>query len=141
MKTLNSNLLLIAALSFSMISCSIHPFTYTNPQTGGNVASLGASVLTKTKGESAYMEKGDMKMGYTITGKSEVSVPNTLIWGSALSSVASDAAASYTAKTASNEATALAATSAAKDVELAKIAAKAAAAKEAAAAAVVVPAP
>jgi hypothetical protein len=135
MKTLKSSLL-VAALSFSMISCIIHPFAYTNPQTGGNVASLGASMLTKSKGESAYMKKGELEMGYSITGKSEVSVPNTLIWGAALSSAVSDAAASYTAKTAADEATALAATQSATQVSLAKIAAK-----QAAAAAKVVPVP
>lgn len=122
----------ILLIAFSSTSCTVHPFTYANAQSGSQVASLGGSLLTKTKGESAYLEKGDLKMGYNMQGKSETSVPNTLIWGSALSSIAGDVANSVNAATASKEA--MNATNAATQVELAKEATKAAEA-----AAVVVP--
>lgn len=85
-----------------MASCTVHPFTYTNPKTGGEVASLGGSILTKSKKENAFMKKGDFVMGYNIEGKNEVSLPVNYIWAKALESAVSSAADAV--KNASNNA-------------------------------------
>lgn len=70
--------LILASLSLLLCACTVHPFTYRDATR--EVASLGGSIMTKSKSESAYLEKPDgTKMSYTVSGKNETSVPNTLI--------------------------------------------------------------
>lgn len=122
-----------ACIALLVSSCTIHPFAYTNPKTGGEVASLGASLLTKSKSENAFMKKGDMVMGYNIEGKSEVSVPNTWIWASALSSAIDSIGNTVKALDANATTQAVQSIKSTEAVELSKVAAKAAAVEPAAA--------
>ena len=91
-----TQVLFVALLSVMVIpSCSTKPFLITveaRPATAKKpakppiqIASLGFSILTKSKEETASMElPGGIKMSHSISGKNEVSVPNTLITSQAL---------------------------------------------------------
>lgn len=83
-----------------LTSCTLHPLIYTNPQ-GANIVSLGGSVMTKSKTESASLTLADgTTMSYSTTGKNETTVPTAIIAGSVATSLADTQAVTDQADTA-----------------------------------------
>lgn len=79
---------LISFLMLCVTSCTLHPVIYKG-RDGAHVVSLGGSVMTKSKTETASLSLPDgTTMSYSTTGKNETSVPNALIAGSVATSLA-----------------------------------------------------
>lgn len=70
--------IVIILSALALCACTVHPFTYRDASR--DIASLGGSIMTKSKTESATLTKPDgTTMSYTSNGKNEVSVPNNMI--------------------------------------------------------------
>lgn len=73
-------------------SCTINPTLYTDAK-GRDVVTLGGSILTKVKAESASIARPDgTTLSFTRSGKNEVSVPNAYIAGQVAEGLADIAA-------------------------------------------------
>lgn len=96
-------LLGLAALLLIMHSaCTINPTLYTDAK-GRDVVTLGGSLLTKVKAESASITRPDgTTLSFTRSGKNEVSVPNAYIAGQVAEGLADIAAGVSNVKTAAD---------------------------------------
>jgi hypothetical protein len=94
---------ILAALAIFLVSCSTKPFIVEiqgKPATAEKaekppmkIFSLGFSILTKSKTETAAVELPDgTRMSHSVTGKNEVSVPNSYIAGQVTENLADIAA-------------------------------------------------
>ena len=74
-------LALASILLFMFTACTMNPTLYKDAK-GRDVVTLGGSLLTKVKTESASITRPDgTVLTYNRTGKNEVSVPNAYIAG------------------------------------------------------------
>lgn len=104
MRERTQRVFLILALAsiflFMFTACTMNPTLYKDAK-GRDVVTLGGSLLTKVKTESASITRPDgTVLTYNRTGKNEVSVPNAVIAGSVAETLSGDWLASDTAATA-----------------------------------------
>ena len=68
-----------AACALALASCTVKPFVMDSPK-GTSIASLGGSLMTKSKEEFASLKRADgTEMTSYIVGKDETIVPNAYI--------------------------------------------------------------
>lgn len=94
--------ILVGCIIGMLASCTMNPTLYKDAK-GRDVVTLGGSLLTKVKAESASITRPDgTVLTYTRSGKNEVSVPNAYIAGQVAESLAGIAAEVTNVKTAAD---------------------------------------